>query len=40
MFTKYPNMNKRYSEKFEGKHQEPKSPNPYADFTQSELSLN
>lgn len=40
MFTKYPNMNKRYSEKFGGKHSESKSQNPYTDIIQSQLTLN
>lgn len=40
MFTKYPNMNKKYSEKFEGKNSEPKSKSPYTDFIQSEIALN
>lgn len=40
MFTKYPNMNKKYSEKIVGKNSEHKSESPYTDFIQSELALN
>lgn len=32
MFTKYPKINKKYSEKFVGKHSEPKSKSPHTDF--------